>query len=467
MPERVVIVGGGFAGLGVARRLERRLPDADVRLVSPDDYMLYLPLLPQVAAGVLPPTAVTASLTRRLTRATFVPGRVIGVDLDRRRVVSTSITGRREILDYDRLVLAPGSITRTMDIPGLREYGRGMKTLAEAQFLRDHVLGQLELANASDDPDERALRCRFVVVGGGYAGVETAANLELMTSGLARRFHRLDPSQVQWHLVQHGAQLMPELGPRLGEDTRQVLLRRGVHVHLRTSLASADDCSVTLSDGRRLETNTLVWTAGVSPNPLVSRLGVDSEEGRLVVGADFAVPGHPEVFALGDCAAVPDLVAGNGAVCPPTAQHATRQAPVAADNVVASLRGRRPRRYRHRDLGLVVDLGGPDAVAKPLHLDLSGRPAQIVTRGYHLVAMGAPVAMARVAGNWALHAVAGNSSVRLGFLTRSSGRLAEFEHTDDYLTPEQACEAAEQGGDPVPGATADVPTTTGPADRAR
>jgi NADH:ubiquinone reductase (H+-translocating) len=461
VPERVIVVGGGFAGLAVARRLERRCPDADVRLVSPDDYLLYLPLLPQVAAGLLPPVAVATSLTRRLRRTTFVPGRVIGVDLDRRRVVSTSITGRREILGYDRLVLAPGSITATMDIPGLRENGRGMKTLAEAQFLRDHVLGQLEVANASDDPAERARRCRFVVVGGGYAGVETVANLELMTSDLARRFRRLDPSLVQWHLIQHGAQLMPELGPRLGEDTLRVLQRRGVHVDLRTSLASVDDTSVTLSDGRRLETNTLVWTAGVAPNPLVSRLGADTEKGRLVVGADLTVPGHPEVFALGDCAAVPDLVAGGGAVCPPTAQHATRQAPVAADNVVASMRGRPLRPYRHHDLGLVVDLGGTDAVAKPLRLDLTGWPAQVVTRGYHLAAMGAPATMARVAGNWALHATAGTSPVRLGFLTRSSGRLAEFEHTDDYLTPEQACRAAEQGDDPVPDATAGVPSTSG------
>ena len=460
MPHRVVVVGGGFAGVGVARRLERRLPGADIRLVSPDDYLLYLPLLPQVAAGLLPPVAVATSLTRRLRRTTVVPGRVVGVDLGSRRVVTTSITGRREILGYDRLVLAPGSISATMDIPGLREYGRGMKTLAEAQFLRDQVLGQLEVANASDDPDERERRCRFVVVGGGYAGVETAANLELMTTGLVRRFRRLDPSVVQWHLVQHGAQLMPELGRRLGEDTRRVLERRGVHVDLRTSLTAVDDGSVTLSDGRRLPTETLVWTAGVAPNPLVSRLGADTAKGRLVVGSDLAVPGHPEVFALGDAAAVPDLVAGGGAICPPTAQHATRQAPVAADNVVASLQGRPLRPYRHHDLGLVVDLGGPDAVAKPLRVDLSGWPAQVVTRGYHLAAMGAPATMARVAGNWALHAASGSSPVRLGFATRSSGRLAEFEHTDDYLTPEQAARVAEQGDDPVPGAPSGLPATS-------
>jgi len=439
MAQRIVIVGGGFAGLSVARDLEKRLAGsgADVRLVSPNDYMLYLPLLPQVAAGVLPARSVVVSLARRLRTTTLVPGRVIGVDLDRRRVVSESITGRREVLDYDRLVLAPGSITRTMDIPGLREYGRGMKTLAEADFLRDHILGQLEVANASDDPAERARRCRFVVVGGGYAGVETAANVQLMTRHLAGRFRRLDPSLVQWHLIQHGGHLMPELGQRLGAATRALLERRGVHVEVGTSIVGADDTTVTLSGNRILETSTLIWTAGVAPNPLMGRLGAETEKGRLVVGADLAVPGRPEVFALGDAAAVPDLVTGGGAVCPPTAQHASRQAPVAADNIVASLRGGTLRDYRHHDLGLVVDLGGAHAVAKPLRIDLTGLPAQLVTRGYHLFALRAPMAMARVAANWALHGVWGDNAVRLGFLTSSSGRLAEFEHTDDYLTPDQ------------------------------
>jgi NADH dehydrogenase len=170
---------------------------------------------------------------------------------------------------------------------------------------------------------------------------------------------------------------------------------------------------------------------------LVDRLGVPTDHGRLVVGADLAVPGHPEVFALGDAAAVPDLATGRDAVCPPTAQHATRQAPVAAANVAASLQDRPLRDYRHRDLGLVVDLGGTDAVAKPFGVPLAGLPAQAVTRGYHLWALRAPGAVARVATNWALHAAGMSNAVRLGFLGGSTGRLAEFEHTDDYLTPEQ------------------------------
>ncbi len=437
MADRIVVVGGGFAGASVARRLEKRLPGADVRLVCPDDYMLYLPLLPQVAAGVIPPRAAVVPLARRLRRTTLVPGRAVGVDLDARRVVVESITGDQEVHGYDRLVLAPGSVTKVMDIPGLREFGRGCKTLAEADFLRDHVLAQLEVANASTDPAERERRCRFVVVGGGYAGVETAANLQLMTTAAARRFRNLDPSDVRWHVVQHATELMPGLGTRLGEDTHRMLTARGIQVDLATSLAGADDESVRLTDGRRLETRTLIWTAGVAPSPLMDRLGAETTKGRLVVGTDLAVPGRPEVFALGDAAAVPDLT-NPGETCPPTAQHATRQAPVAADNVVASLSGRPLQDYRHHDLGLVVDLGGRDAVAKPLGIDLAGVPAQVVTRAYHLWALRAPDAVARVAANWALHGVGGVNAVRLGFLTGSSGRLSEFEQTDDYLTPEQA-----------------------------
>lgn len=437
---RVVVVGAGFGGAAVARRLERRLPGAELRLVAPDDYSLYLPLLPQVAASVIPPAAAVVPLTTRLRRTTLVPGRVIGVDLDARRVVVASITGEREVLGYDRLVLAPGSVTEIMDVPGLREFGRGAKTLAEAEFLRDHVMAQLEVANASTDPVERERRCRFVVVGGGYTGVETAASLQLMTRELAPRFPHLDPALLRWHVVQHGAALMPGLGTRLSEDTAATLRSRGIEVDLGTSLVGIDDSAARLSDGRTLVTSTVIWAAGVAPSPLVGRLGLPTRHGRLVVDADLAVPGHPEVFALGDAAAVPDLAVGPDAVCPPTAQHATRQAPVAAENVVASLRGRPKKVYRHRDLGLVVDLGGADAVAKPFGIDLSGLPAQAVTRGYHLWALRDPGAVARVATNWALHGLGRSNAVRLGFLGGSTGRLAEFEHIDDYLTPEQVRE---------------------------
>jgi NADH dehydrogenase len=233
---------------------------------------------------------------------------------------------------------------------------------------------------------------------------------------------------------------MPGLGTRLGEDTAATLRSRGVEVDLGTSLVGIDDCSARLSDGRVLSTSTVIWAAGVAPSPLVDRLGVPTDHGRLVVGADLAVPGHPEVFALGDAAAVPDLAKGDGAVCPPTAQHAQRQGKVVADNIIASIRGQQLKPYYHKDLGLVVDLGGADAVSKPVGVELTGLPAQLVARGYHLMAMRTNVAKVRVATNWGLNATAGDDFVRTGFQARRPAALKDFEYTDSYLNPDQVRE---------------------------
>jgi NADH dehydrogenase len=439
---RIVVVGAGFAGLECLRRLERTLrpEEAELVLVAPFDYLLYLPLLPQVASGVLTPQSVAVSVRRSLRRSHLLPGGVVGVDLDAKVCVVKKITGETTTLSYDRLVLTPGSVTRQFDIPGLAEYGRGMKTLAQAAFLRDHVIAQLELASISSDPEERAARCRFVVVGGGYAGVETCASLDLLTRSVLKRFPRFDPSLIKWHLFDIAPKLMPELGDRLGENAQRLLRRRGVEVGLGVSIAEAGADSVRLTDGRELATRTLIWTAGTAASPLIGTLGAETVRGRVVVGPDFALPGRHGVFALGDCAAVPDLTKEDGAMCPPTAQHAQRQGKVAAANVAASLRGRAYTDYRHHDLGLVVDLGGVDAVARPLGVELSGPAAQLVTRGYHLAAVPSGPTRFRVAANWALHAVAKDDFVRMGFLDSRAGTLGDFEHTGEYLNPEQVKE---------------------------
>ncbi|MFI6519639.1 NAD(P)/FAD-dependent oxidoreductase [Spirillospora sp. NPDC050679] len=430
---RIVIVGAGFAGYGVARRLERKLRpgQAQIKIISPAGYSLYQPLLPEVAAGVLDPRSIAGPLHRLLRRTQLVPGTACGVDLDARACEVELIDGKRVAVHYDRLVLAPGSVTRTFDIPGLKEHGHGMKNLAEAVYLRDHVIAQLELAVVARDPAERAARLGFLVVGGGYSGVETAANLQLLTAKALRRFPRLDPDLLNWTLVDMAPHLLPELGERLGEVALDKLRRRGVDIRLRTSVSRITADSVELTDGRTMPTRTVVWTAGVTPSPVVATLDRPTERGRLVVGADLCLPGHPEVFALGDAAAVPDLVSGDGAICPPTAQHATRQARVAAHNVIASLRGSSPRRYRHHDLGMVVDLGGDEAVARPLGIGLTGASAQAVTRAYHLLTVPGMRAKARVAGDWSLHAMAGDDLIRLGFLDTRTGRQADVEHSAD------------------------------------
>ncbi len=387
--ERIVVVGAGFAGLECVKRLERQLRaeidrgDVEVVVVSPQRlHALSAAAAPGRRRGDHHAVGHGVAAARRSSAPTASPAPSSGSTSENSTCIVRKISGDVVDLPYDRLVLAPGSVTRKFDIPGLDEHALGMKNLAEAAYLRDHVLSQLELANASTDDAERAARCQFVVVGGGYAGTETAACLQLLTESALKRFPRIEPGLVRWTLVDIAPRLMPELGQRLGEQALDLLRRRGIEIKLETGVEEVTEAEVTFTDGTSLPTRTLVWTAGVTSSPLVKNLDVELVRGRVKVGADLQLPGHDRVFALGDCAAVPDLTQDDAdAICPPTAQHASRMATTAADNVVASLRGRPLTQYKHHDLGLVVDLGGTQAVAHPLGLELKGATAQVVTRG--------------------------------------------------------------------------------------
>lgn len=450
---RILVVGAGFAGVECVRRLERKLSpdDARITLVTPNSYQLYLPLLPQVASGVLTPQSVALSLRRSTKyRTRIIPGGAIGVDLKAKVCVIRGITGRIVDEPYDYIVLTPGSVTRTFDIPGLTEHAFGMKTLAEAAYIRDHVIAQLDLADAIEDPAERASRLQFVVVGGGYAGTETAACLQRLTHAAVERYPRLDPGLIKWHLIDIAPKLMPELGEKLGRSAQEILTRRGIEISLGVSIAKAGPTEVTFTDGRVVPTRTLIWTAGVVASPLIATLGAETVRGRLAVTADMCLPGADGVFALGDAAAVPDHAKGvEGAVCPPTAQHALRQGRQVADNVIATLTGRLLRPYHHKDLGLVVDLGGTDAVSRPLGVELRGLPAQVAARGYHWSALRTNVAKTRVMTNWLLNSIAGDDFVRTGFQARQPAKLRDFEYTDVYLTPEQVRAHVEEAGLPA------------------
>ncbi|MGH4031870.1 NAD(P)/FAD-dependent oxidoreductase [Actinomycetota bacterium Odt1-20B] len=439
---RILVVGGGFAGMECAHKLERILKphEAELRLISPQAHQLYLPLLPHVASGVLTPQSVAVPLRRMLHRTAIVPGGAVGVDPKAKAVVVRKINGETVVERYDYLVLTPGSVTRQFDIPGVETHAVGVKTLAEAAWIRDHVIAQLDLAAATSDRAERESRLQFVVVGGGYAGTETAAYLQRLTAAAVKRYPGLDPTLITWHLVDLAPRLMPELGERLGDKAMRILQRRGVKVSLGVSVEKCTEDTVTLTDGRSLPCRTLIWTAGVAPSPLVATLAAETNRGRLVVRPDLTVPGLDGVFALGDAAAVPDVVKGSDAVCPPTAQHAMRQGWAAASNVAAALHGEPLAPYRHKDMGLVVDLGGIQAVSKPLGVQLSGLPAQLVARGYHLAALRSGTARFRTAANWGLNAVAGDDYVRTGFQAGRPASLASFERTDAYMTPEEIAE---------------------------
>ena len=431
---RVVVIGAGFAGVECLSRLERNLrrDEAELTLVSPEDYQLYLPLLPHVASGLLTAQSVAVSLRRRLHRTRYIPGIAIGVDTRQRCVSVLTTEGSQREMRYDILLLAAGSTTRLLGIPGVREHALGMKTLAQAAYLRDHVIGQLDAAAVTNDPAERAERLRFVVVGGGYAGTETAAALQLLTLAAAKRFPRLDPSQLSWHLVDIAPRLLPEIGERLGRKATGILNDRGMEISLNTSVTRLTPNSVELTDGRTLPTRTLVWTAGVSASPLVATVDTELLRGRLVTTAEMTVPGAPGVFAVGDAAAVPDLAGGGDAITPPTAQHSQRQGKAVARNIAAKLRGTAMSPYFHRDLGLVVDLGDWHAVSRPLGVDLAGPPAQFVARGYHLFALPTVTARARVLANWTLNISTGDDFVSTGFQRGRPATLPDFEHAELY-----------------------------------
>ncbi len=411
---RVVIVGAGFAGYHAARRLLRHARGrAEIVLVNPTDYFLYLPLLPEVATGILEPPHASVSLPGTLPGVRLVLGEAIAVDVDRRRVSYVNPDGGHGQVEYDRLVLAAGSVNRLLPIPGVAEHAHGFRGLPEAMYLRDHMTRQLELASAASDPEERRARSTFVVVGAGYTGVEVCAHGQLYTDIMAYRTPQFGELKPRWLLLDIAPRVLPELDERLSVTADRVLRSRGVDVRTGTSVQEATPTGVRLSDGEFVGTHSLIWCVGVRPDPFVDSLGLETRKGRLVVDEYLTVPGHPEIFACGDAAAVPDLTRP-GEITPMTAQHAQRQGKTVAHNIAASYGHGKRRQYKHRDLGFVVDLGDSAAAANPLGIPMSGLPAKAVTRGYHLLAM--PSNRTRIAVDWALDAVLRRQIVQVGLV---------------------------------------------------
>ncbi|WP_432069290.1 NAD(P)/FAD-dependent oxidoreductase [Streptomyces sp. AA1529] len=425
--SRIVIVGAGFAGYRAARTLSRTLRDeAEIVLVNPNDYFLYLPLLPEVASGVLEPRRVSVSLAGTLPRVRLVLGEVDGVDLDGRRLRYVDPEGRSGELGYDRLLLTVGSVNKLLPIPGAAEHAHGFRGMPEALYLRDHINRQIALAAAAEDAEEAAARRTFVVVGAGYTGTEVAAHGQMFAESLARQHSRQGTDgpgpagtrsrgevRTRWMLLDVAPRVLPELDHRLSGTADEVLRKRGVEVRAGTSVQEATSEGVVLDNGEFVATHSLIWCVGMRPDPVVKDLGLETRQGRIVVDEYLRVPDRPEVMACGDAAAVPDLTRP-GEITPMTAQHAVRQGKVAGRNLAASLGHGEPRPYKHHDLGFMVDLGGVKAAANPLRVPLSGPLANLVTRGYHLAAM--PGNRIRVLADWALDAVLPRQAAQLGLV---------------------------------------------------
>ncbi|MFD6497366.1 NAD(P)/FAD-dependent oxidoreductase [Streptomyces sp. NPDC059944] len=433
---RILIVGGGYVGMYTALRLQRKLKaelkrgDVEIVIVSPDPYMTYQPFLPEAAAGSISPRHVVVPLRRVLDRCRIVIGEARSIDHAKRTATLTTLATEEEgageeQISYDELVLAPGSISRTLPIPGLAEYAIGFKTVEEAIGLRNHVIEQMDIASSTRDPAIRDAALTFVFVGGGYAGVEALGELEDMARYTARYYHNIQPEDMKWILVEASDRILPEVGEEMGKYTVTELRRRNIDVRLDTRLDSCADRVAVLDDGARFPTRTVVWTAGVKPHPILAATDLPlNERGRLLCTPQLTVDGAPHAWAAGDAAAVPDVTAEPGKETAPNAQHAVRQARVLGDNLAHTLRGEPLDTYSHKYVGSVASLGLHKGVAHVYGRKLKGYPAWFMHRVYHLSRVPTFNRKARVLAEWTLAGLFKREIVSLGSLEHPR---AEFE----------------------------------------
>ncbi len=403
----VLIVGGGFGGAFAARHLERLLKGRSERvlLVASENFFLFSPLLPEAASGTLEPRHAVIPLREFLPNTTLLTGAVTSLDPAGRTAKVVDLNGDAHEIAFRSLVLSPGSQPTTRPIPGLTEHAVGFKTLADAIWLRNHVLRQLEAADATDDGALRRELLTFTFIGGGYSGVEALAELQsLAKDAMKRSYPKLRASEMRWVLIEAADSLLPGLSPRLSRYSEKVLRKNGVEVHLSTQLISCEAATVTMSKSSvaPFRSGTIVWTAGQRPSSLPGESGfaLDERE-RVPVDAHLRVKGRDDTYAIGDCASVPDP-AENFRPCPPTAQHALRQGVVAAVNVAAGFGIGEPKAFTYRNRGLAVTLGRNQGVSQVKKLTFTGPLAWFMGRSYHLLMMPGLARKSRVVSDWTI-----------------------------------------------------------------
>src|ERR687895_506017 len=381
---RIVVVGGGYVGMYTALRLQKKLRrgEAEVTVIDPQPHMTYQPFLPEAAAGSIEPRHVVVPLRKVLRKCHHLTGRVTSINHAAREVTAELAAGHVTTLGYDVLVVAPGSVARTLPVPGLAERGIAFKTVGEAIYLRNHVLSRLDAAATTIDPSLRRRMLTFLVVGGGYAGIEALAELQDMARYATRYYENIAADDLRWVLVEAAGRIMPEVGPRMGRYTVERLIEAGIEVFLDTRVKSMEGGHVVLDDGTEFETDTIVWTAGVKPNPMLEHtdLSRDAPEARTS----------------------------------PSAQHAVRQAKVLADNVVAHLRDKPLTQYKHSYAGSVASLGLYKGVAEIYGIKLRGPVAWFMHRTYHVSRMPTWNRRIRIVFDWTGALFLGREVVSLG-----------------------------------------------------
>ncbi|NBE81441.1 NAD(P)/FAD-dependent oxidoreductase [Micromonospora rubida] len=422
-PKRILVVGAGHVGLYAALRLSKKLSssEAEVVVVDPQPHMTYQPFLPEAAAGNISPRHSVVPLRRALRGCKVMAGTVTRIEHDRKVATVQPISGPTTEIAYDHVIVAPGAVSRTLPIPGLHEHGIGFKTIGEAIFLRNHVLDRLDVAAATPDPDVRRSALTFTFVGGGYAGIEALAEMEDMARDALRYYPELKPEDMRWVLVEATQRVLPEVDRDMGAYTVQQLLKRNMDIRLDTRLESCVDGVVKLSDGDSFRSDTIVWTAGVKPSPMLDATDFPRDERRRVtclptlqvVDGDRVVEG---AWSAGDCAAVPDLTKEPGNFCSPSAQHAVRQAARMADNIANVVRGREPVNYAHKHAGSVASLGLYKGVAQVYGIKMTGLPAWFMHRTYHMSRIPSFNRKIRVVVDWSLAFFLKREVVALGQL---------------------------------------------------
>lgn len=405
--KRVVILGGGFAGVYTAMALEKAIgrdSDIDVVLVSRENYLVFQPMLPEVISGSIGLTDVVSPIRRLVKRTELHMREVEGIDLERKIVVSNpGFRPQPHLIPFDHLVLALGSVTDFRGMRGLAEHAFPFKNLVDALNLRNHAIRAVRESAIEGDPSSRRELLTFVVAGGGFSGVEAVAELNDFVRTLAREFPSIDPTDIRVVLLHAGDRILPEMAPNLALFAQKILARRGVDIRFNVRLEAATSDTAILAGGERIATRTIVSTVPAFPHPLLEALALPKGRGgRLKATAEMQVEGTTDIWALGDCALVPMI---NGELAPPTAQHAIRQAAVAAHNIVASLRGGTRRTFTFTGLGKMGALGHRSAVAEVFGIKISGLLAWFMWRTIYLFKMPGWGRRVKVASAWALDLV--------------------------------------------------------------
>jgi len=399
--NRVLILGGGFGGLYAALEFEkRRDPDFEVTLISQENFFLFTPMLHEVAASDLDLTHIVNPIRKMLRHVSFFEGDVRSVDIARRQVVvAHGFDQHTHSLEYDHIVFALGCVTNFYNIPNLAETAITMKSLADAVALRNRLIEHLEEADTECAANNREPLLTFVVAGGGFAGVETIGSINDFLKGALPYYTNLKPEMMRVVLVHPGEFVLPELGEELGRYASRKLAKRGVEIMANSKIKSVNSREVELTNGISINCATLIWTAGTVPHPLLAELPLPKERQRLKVNAAMGVEGHPGIWAVGDCAMIPDE---HGGYQPPTAQHASREGKVIAHNIIANSRGKDLIPFRFKTLGLLASIGRRTGVARILGVNFSGFVAWWLWRTIYLLKLPRVEKKLRVALDWTL-----------------------------------------------------------------